>query len=54
MSWLEPDIKLAKELLLEVVQLHSDPDISEYNECDKAPCEWCVQAKRLIGSNHRI
>jgi hypothetical protein len=53
-EWVDADVKLAKELLQEVVLMHSDPSVSEYNECDKTPCEWCVQAKMLIASTALI
>ena len=40
------------ELLKDVMQLHSDPNGAQYNECDTAPCSWCEEAKRLMLHGH--
>lgn len=37
-----------RNLLEEVIRQHSDPGSAEYNECDKSPCAWCLEAKALI------
>lgn len=37
------------ELLREVMRTHADKNSSEYNECDKARCNWCERASVLIG-----
>ena len=44
----------ARELLREVVWLHSDPDSPEYNECDKAECNWCERAKKLFDGGKNL
>ena len=36
-------------LLKEVMWWHSDPTLAEYNGCDKEPCMWCENAKRMLG-----
>jgi hypothetical protein len=41
-----------RELLEDVIWQHSDPRGAEYNECDKAPCAWCEEAKALIRHGH--
>lgn len=40
-------IEKLSALIKEVMQWHADPNSSEYNECDTAPCFWCEQAKEL-------
>ncbi len=42
-------LNLATDLLREVMDWHADPESNEYNECDTAPCDWCSQARRVIG-----
>ena len=39
-----------KELLSDVIRAHSDPTDPDYNKCDEAPCKWCADAMRLIGT----
>jgi len=39
-------------LMAEVLRSHSDPEMAEYNECEKAPCFWCEQAKALMSPNN--
>ena len=36
-------------LLMDTIMAHSTPDNGNYNWCDEEPCEWCVEAKSLIG-----
>lgn len=36
------------DLLTDHINLHSDRNAAEYNECDKDLCDWCDQAKGLI------
>lgn len=38
-------------LIVEILNLHSNPEMPEYNECDKFPCFWCEQAKALMPLN---
>jgi hypothetical protein len=45
----QADPKLAERLLREVMQWHSDPDSSDYNLCDKSPCQWCEDAAAALG-----
>ena len=40
------------KLLKDVMQLHSDPNGAQYNECDTDPCAWCEEAKRLMFHGH--
>jgi DNA repair exonuclease SbcCD ATPase subunit len=40
----EADKKRLRELIDEVRQWHFDPESSDYNECDKSPCQWCADA----------
>jgi hypothetical protein len=40
------------ELLEDTIRAHSTPDNGNYNECDKDPCMWCVEAKALIYHGH--
>lgn len=37
-----------RELIEEVLLWHSDPELPEYNECDKYPCMWCENARLLL------
>jgi hypothetical protein len=39
------------KLLREVMQSHADPTDPNYNQCDTSPCQWCEDAKKLIGPN---
>ena len=38
------------DLLREVLDWHSDPESSDYNECDREPCSWCEVARRVVAS----
>lgn len=40
--------RTAEELLREVMAWHSDPESTDYNECEKAPCAWCSDATAAI------
>lgn len=42
------DALAASNLLIEVMQEHSDRGGPNYNECDKVQCSWCDQANALI------
>jgi hypothetical protein len=35
-------------LLSEVMGQHADPEAPEYNECDKARCNWCERAAKVL------
>lgn len=37
-----------RELISEVMLWHSDPESADYNECDKTPCMWCENARKLL------
>ena len=39
---------LLRDLLTEIMDGHSDPKSSNYNDCDTAPCEWCTQARAYL------
>lgn len=39
----------AASLLWDVLGAHSTPDSCDYQECDVDPCQWCVDARRIIG-----
>ena len=45
----EKEWMVAKDLLSEVMDAHSDPDDSTYNECDKAgeECYFCELARSI-------
>ena len=38
-------------LLEEVMQSHADQTDPGYNGCDTEPCQWCTDARSLIGLN---
>ena len=42
------DDQKVKELLTDVMALHSNPDCPEYNGCDKTPCAWCEDARKIV------
>ena len=39
---------MTMDLLTEVMDWHSDPDSTEYNECDIDPCAWCELAAAIV------
>lgn len=41
-----------RELLEDVMRCHSTPDDGNYNECDKDPCAWCIEALAVIAHGH--
>jgi len=38
-------------LLQEVMSEHSDPGSPIYNQCDSAPCGFCIRAKYLVAED---
>ena len=46
---LNAKLDAVKPLIQEIMDIHADPDMAEYNECDTDPCMWCEQAKAAIG-----
>lgn len=40
-------------LLKEVREWHSDPESVDYNWCDVDPCQWCVEADKVINADQR-
>ena len=38
----------AIDLLKEIMEMHANPEIAEYNECDLDQCCWCSNAEREI------
>ena len=45
---LEEALRIARPLLQETVDSHSDPESPEYNECDTAICLWCEGARKVL------
>ena len=43
-------IEITKELIEEVMGIHSDPESPDYNQCDEVDgeCFWCEQAKGSV------
>lgn len=41
---LRDSAKIASDLLNEVMTAHRWPDDAQYNECEKDPCMFCIQA----------
>lgn len=41
-----------RALLEDTILSHSTPDNGNYNECEKDPCAWCIEAKDLINPGH--
>ena len=46
---LEEALQKTRPLLQETVNEHRDPLYEVYNGCDLAPCQWCVEARELLG-----
>ena len=42
-----------RDLLAEVVEIHSNPDGYGYHECDVEPCGWCESARAHIADMGR-
>lgn len=42
-----------RDLLVEVLMIHADPENPGYNECDVAPCAWCESARAHIADMDR-
>lgn len=41
-----------QELLAEMMIEHRDPDSAAYNRCDTEPCEWCINAAKVLAVAH--
>lgn len=48
---LRSQLAAARGLLKDVMAAHRNPDIGEYNECEKEPCQWCVGAQAVIDAS---
>ena len=45
---LEGELRKARPLLQDIMDIHRDPEDGEYHECDTDPCAWCTEAKELV------
>jgi hypothetical protein len=41
----------AIDLMKDVMQGHRDVCDPTYNACEHAPCQWCIEAERIIASS---
>ncbi len=41
-------INQAIELLEDIINMHTDPNSCDYNECEKDQCAWCELATAII------
>jgi len=44
-------IHLAIMLLMDIMRTHKELNNPNYNQCDKFPCQWCVDAQKIIINN---